>query len=398
MVGSVRSNIFQATAFPRSDEKYKGAFKMKGHLARRGERSWRLKYDLSTTTGKRRETRYVTLHGTKKEAQEEAARILASVTNGQHVNPSRESLSQFAERWLRDWAAQNVSNKTFTRYEQLLRKHICARVGSVPIQRLRAVDLQGIYAAMAADGMADRTRLHTHRVLHRMLRHAAQWGVVHQNVATLVDAPTVRAKEIEILSPQGVRVVLQTLRGRSLYPIAAVALATGLRRGELLAVRWRDIDFEAATLKVERALEQTKRGGLVFRAPKTRYGRRTVSLPPSTVAELRAHRKAQAEQRLALGLGKASEDSLVFATWDGSIRSPNALTKEWTLALKRAGLKATFHSLRLSHASTLIASGLDVLTISRRLGHGSPAITLGVYGHLFKPDDRAATIMEAALN
>jgi integrase len=368
---------------------------MKGHLMRRGERSWRLKYDLPTTTGKRRETRYVTLHGTKKEAQEEAARILASVTNGQHVDPSRESLGQFAERWLRDWAAPNVSNKTFTRYEQLLRKHICARVGSVPIQRLRAVDLQGIYAAMAADGMADRTRLHTHRVLHRMLRHATLWGVVQRNIASMVDAPTVQTKEIEILTAAQVQTVLQTLRGRSLYPIASIALATGMRRGELLALRWQDCDLDGATLKVERALEQTKRGGLVFKAPKTRYGRRTISLPPSTVTELRAHRKSQAEQRLALGLGKAPEDSLVFATWDGSTRSPNALTKEWALAMKAAGIKATFHSLRHTHASTLIASGLDVLTISRRLGHGSPAITLGVYGHLFKPDDRAAAIMES---
>jgi integrase len=148
-------------------------------------------------------------------------------------------------------------------------------------------------------------------------------------------------------------------------------------------------------LKVERALEQTKRGGLVFKPPKTRYGRRTITLPPSTVTELRAHRKAQAEQRLALGLGKAPEDALVFATWDGSTRSPNALTKEWSKAMQAASLEATFHSLRHTHASTLIASGLDVLTISRRLGHGSPAITLGVYGHLFKPDDRAAAIMES---
>src|SRR5262245_13577191 len=132
-----------------------------------------------------------------------------------------------------------------------------------------------------------------------------------------------------------------------------------------------------------------------FQATQDPYGRRAITLPPSTVAELRAHRKSQPEQRLALGLGKAPDDALVFATWDGSTRSPNALTKEWTLAMKAAGIRATFHSLRHTHASTLIASGLDVLTISRRLGHGSPAITLGVYGHLFKPDDRAAAIMES---
>jgi integrase len=296
---------------------------MKGSIQRRGKNSWRIKFDLETVAGKR-QTKYVTVRGTKAQAQAEAVRIIASTATGQFVDPSKETVSRFAERWLMDWADGNVSNKTYARYEQLLRKHVCARVGSIPIQKLRAADLQRLYAAMAQDGLADRTRLHTHRVVHRMLRHATQWGVVHQNVATLVDAPNVKAKEIEILTAQQVQAMLQTLRGRSLYPIAAAALGTGMRRGELLALRWQDVDLDGATLRVEQALEQTKRGGLLFKAPKTKYGRRLVTLPPSTVVELRNHWKAQQEQRLGLGLGKAPEASLVFAAWDGSTRSPNA--------------------------------------------------------------------------
>jgi integrase len=115
------------------------------------------------------------------------------------------------------------------------------------------------------------------------------------------------------------------------------------------------------------------------------------------VAVLREHWKTQQEQRLALGLGKAPADGLVFADWDGAVRSPHTLTQQWRKAMKRAGLVASLHSLRHTHASTLIASGLDVLTISRRLGHATPVLTLGTYGHLFKTDDRAAAIMEAAL-
>jgi integrase len=158
------------------------------------------------------------------------------------------------------------------------------------------------------------------------------------------------------------------------------------------------VDLDGATLKVEQALEETKRGGLVFKSPKTRHGRRAVTLPSSTVALLREHWRDQQEQRLALGLGKSPPDSPVFADWDGSVRSPHWLTQLWRKAMTRAGLQATLHSLRHTHASTLIASGLDVLTISRRLGHGSPVITLGVYGHLFKTDGRAAEIMEATLS
>jgi integrase len=180
--------------------------------------------------------------------------------------------------------------------------------------------------------------------------------------------------------------------------MASILLGTGLRRGELLALRWQDVDLDGATLRVEQALEETKRGRLVFKAPKTRHGRRTVTLPPFIVALLRDLRRTQQEQRLAFGRGgKLPADALVFPDWDGSARSPHTLTQQWRKAMKAAGLKITLHSLRHTHASTLIASGLDVLTISRRLGHATPVLTLSTYGHLFKTDDRAAAIMEAAL-
>ena len=142
---------------------------------------------------------------------------------------------------------------------------------------------------MAQNGLADRTRLHLHRVTHTMLKHAAPWGVVARNVASMVDAPRVQAREVEILAPAQIQTVLDTLRGRALYPIVATALGTGLRRSELLALRWQDVDLDAGHLRVERALEQTKRGGLLFKAPKTKYGRRLVTLPASTVTLLREH-------------------------------------------------------------------------------------------------------------
>ena len=318
---------------------------MKGNLQRRGERSWRLKYDVEASSTGERQTRFVTLRAnTRREAEAQAAKILASIVSGDHVDPSSETVAQFIERWLGDWADGNISNKTWTRYAQLLRKHVARRVGTVPIQKLRATDLQAINAAMARDGLADRTRLHVHRVVFTMLKHATQWGVVTRNVASLVDAPRVKALELEILTPEEIKIVLTALQGKPLYPIVATALGSGLRRSELLALRWKDIDLVAGTLRVEQALEQTQRGGLVFKSPKTKYGRRTVTLAPSTLAILREHRGAQREQRLLFGLGKAPEDALVFASWDGSPRSPNALTKEWQRAMRQLGLKATLHA------------------------------------------------------
>jgi integrase len=368
---------------------------VKGNITRRGKNSWRIKFDIEGAPGVR-QTRFVTVRGTKKEAQIEAAKIIAASSKGEYVDGSKETVSEFVTRWLRDWAAGNTSNKIFSRYEELLRLHLVPHVGTKRIQRLRATDLQSVYATLQRErGLSARTVLHLHRATHRMLRHAAQWGVVHQNAATLVDAPSVQDAEIEILTPSEVQAVLRTLKGRSIYALAAVALGTGMR-GEMLALRWVDVDLNGAALRIKRSLKQTTKHGLVFKSPKTKYGRRSITLPPTTVAELRAHRRLQQEFRLATGQGRATDDGLVFGEHDGSPRSPNAVTKEWGKAMQAAGIKATLHSLRHTHASTLIASGLDVLTISRRLGHGSPAITLGVYGHLFKTDDRAAAIMEAA--
>ena len=159
-----------------------------------------------------------------------------------------------------------------------------------------------------------------------------------------------------------------------LLPIAALALDTGMRRGELLGLQWGDVNLEAATLQVERSVEETN-AGLRMKAPKTKRGRRQISLSAETVAMLRAHKIKHLELRLQLGLGKIEPDTLLFGTIDGGIIRPRNLTKAWS----RAVLDKTFHALRHTHASMLINAGIDILTVSRRLGHSKAAITLDVY-------------------
>jgi integrase len=377
---------------------------MAGHVRRRGSRSFELKYDVGTDplTGKRR-VRYASFKGTKRDAELELARLVAQQAAGDGVDPTKATLAEFLERWERDWAALNVSPKTFERYSELLRRHVRPHIGHVRIQRLRPVMLADLYAKLLREtGLAARTVGHVHRVTRRALGHAVQWGVITQNPADNVSPPPVQSAEVQILLSEDVQTILGKLRerrGRLLYTVAIVALATGLRRGELCALRWRDINLEAGKLSIERSLEQTRQHGLRFKAPKTRHGRRTISLPPAAVTELRGHWKAQQELRLRLGLGKAPDDALVFAKWDGETRNPDALSKEWAACMKQISMPhIVLHALRHTHVSQLIASGMDILTISRRLGHGSPTITLGVYGHLFaNTDERAATIMQELL-
>jgi integrase len=381
---------------------------MTGHVRRRGKTSWEIKFDVGQDplTGKRR-IRYSSFKGTKRGAEIEAARLVARAADGALVDPSKLTVGQFFDRWETNWVATNVSPKTRERYAELI-SHVRRVLGGVVLQKVRPAMLQDLYGELQrtgkqskkkggqATGLSARTVGHVHRVLHRALGHAAQWGHVAQNAAALVDPPRVPEKEIEILPAADLGLMLNKLRGTAIYPIAAIALGTGVRRGELLALRWQDIDFDKGLVRVERSLESSK-DGLRFKAPKTRHGRRTITLPASIVAELRGLWKAQQEQRLALGLGKAGSDALVFSKVDSGPLDPDGVSKAWKRAATVAGKPGlTFHALRHTHASQLIAAGVDILTVSRRLGHGSPTITLSVYGHLFtNADDRSATVLES---
>jgi integrase len=369
---------------------------MRGHIRERSPGHWAIVFDARDPRTGQRKRRWHRFKGTKREAQIECARLI-SVQSGAAVDPSRLTLAQFLDRFEADWVAVHVSARTGERYRQLL-DHARRHLGDRQLQKLRPADLAALYATLARAGSAPRTISHVHSVVFQALRQAKIWGVIRDNVAEAVKAPPVPDQELPILQPDRARELLEVLRDHPLYLIAALALATGMRRNEILALRWQDVDLDTGRLRVELSLEETTTHGIRFKAPKTRNGRRTISLPAHVVADLKAHWRAQQEQRLAIGLGKAPPDSQVLATFEGKPQSPNAITKGWPRAMAAVGMPGvTLHSLRHTHASMLIASGMDVLTISRRLGHGSPTITLRVYGHLIHgSDDRAAQVVEAA--
>ena len=374
-----------------------------GHIRRRGERSWELKFDLGTDPlSGRRKTAYHSFKGTKREAEMELVRLKAGADRGEYIDPSKLTLAGFLDRW-EAWAATQVSAKTLERYRQLAAHHIRPHIGGAPIQKLKTVNFAQLYGRLQkakpeGAGLAPRTVGHVHRLLHRVLGHAVKWEIIASNPVAAAEPPRVQRTEIEILSPDQIKVVLRTLRGRRLYGVALTGLATGMRRGEIVALRWGDVDLDAGKIRVERSLEQTN-AGLAFKEPKTKAGRRTVSIPSSVVTELRDHWREQQKQRLALGIGKAGTEDLVFARWDGGPWPPDRLSSTWAKTVSTLKLpKVTFHALRHTHASQLIAAGLDVVTVSRRIGHSNPTVTLTVYAHLFgNTDERAATAVENAL-
>ncbi|RUU86277.1 site-specific integrase, partial [Mesorhizobium sp. M7A.T.Ca.TU.009.01.3.1] len=244
-----------------------------------------------------------------------------------------------------------------------------------------------------------------HRVLHLALARAFEDEKISRNVASGRKLPKADHVEIQILQQGQIAPLLEAIKGHWLSPISIVAVGTGMRQGEIMGLQWADIDLDKGSLRVERSLEETKATGLRFKAPKSKNGIRTISLPTSVIDALKAHRKRQLEQRIALGLGKPGKNALVFCGPEGEAIAPSRVSGQWRDAIDRfrskpeATLpKIRFHDLRHTHASALIASGLDVVAISRRLGHASPVVTLSVYAHLFKrSDEGAAAAIEAAM-
>jgi integrase len=234
---------------------------MRGHIRRRGERLWELKYEIGTDprTG-RRVTQYRSFKGTKREAQAELVRLLDTVRRGEHVDPAKLILAEYLDRWEQGWAALQVGPKTRERYVELLRLHVRPHIGALPLHKLQPVHLAELYAKLLSTGLSARTVGHVHRCLHKALIVAVEWNLLARNPAAIAKPPKVQAREIEIITVEQAQKLLRCLRGRALYPIIMLALATGMRRGELLALRWCDVDLDAGTAQVARSLEQTKAG------------------------------------------------------------------------------------------------------------------------------------------
>lgn len=374
---------------------------MTGNIERRGKTSWRLKFDIGRDpiTGKRR-TRRVTVKGTKKAAERELRAVLYRHDKGVAIDPSRVTVAQFLDEWLGDVAPQRVSPKSLERYGGLVRNQIKPYLGSIPLQKLRPADVAGWVQTLIGLGkLSTRSIRHAHGVLRTALNYAAAIEVVERNVASIIKPPALERLEITILTADEIGTVLEKIEGHSLFSIVALAIGTGARRGEIAALRWSDFDLDAPTMRIERSLEETK-DGLRIKAPKTAAGRRTVSLPAFVVKAIRNHRRQQLELRVALGAGTPPTDAPVFGDVEGNWPKPYSISDRWRDAIKSRSIpKVTFHALRHTHASMLIAAGLDVVAVSRHLGHASPALTLNVYGHLFKNhDDGAAAAIDDVLS
>ena len=262
----------------------------------------------------------------------------------------------------------------------------------------RAIAGRAIYTKMADQGLAPRTVLRYHQVLHAALHQAIRWQLLIRNPADAVEVRSAERRQIPNLSPAEVRRLLTATDEAGIGPFVRLAVLTGLRRGELLGLTWANVDLERASLSVSQSAQRIDGQGIVFRQPKTRLSRRAVALSPEAVSLLRGHRRVQAEARLLAG--PACEDrDLVFATGLGSSIEPSNLARSWRRVRATAGMPTlTIHDLRHVHATLMLRGGVHPKVVSERLGHASVNITLDTYSHVLPGlQEAAAAKLDAIL-
>lgn len=384
---------------------------MRGNITRRGPDSWRIRFDVGAHPDGRRKVQSVTVRGTKRQAQAKLAELLHSVDKGTYVEPSKIAVVEHMRARLAQWKSSvSINGKTAERYGELIENQIAPfSIAGKMLQRLKPLDIEAWHTELRTSGRKDgtggvsaRTIGHAHRILSKALKEAVKFDLTVRNAAGRDGqrAPKVDAQEIEIVPADKIGDIVTKLHGRAIFPKAILALFTGMRRGEIAALRWRNVDLAGKVIAVRESIEETKEHGPQFKATKTKNGLRDITLPDIVVETLTDHRRQQLEDRMAKGVGKLPADALVFPSFDGGPQYPRNLSGEWKEACVLVGLDppVTFHALRHTHASQLIDAGIDVVKISKRLGHASPVITLQVYAHLFrKRDDVSAAAINAAL-
>jgi len=335
---------------------------------------------------------------TRAEAQDRLARALAEAKEGIAPVNGRQTVGQFLKRWLQDSVKPNVRPSTFARNEQAVRLHLDPGLGRIRLTDLSPQNVQTFMNLKLGEGLSPRSVQILHATLRAALNRAVLWGEVRRNVARLVQPPRSIGKPIDPFTPDEARAFLRAVEGHRLKALFVLALASGLRQGEILGLRWQDIDLEQGSLSVRYAL-QRHNGEYCLVEPKTRQSRRTIVLPELAIEALKAHRTQQLEKRLAVGPSWTRLD-LVFTTARGQPLNNRVVYTEFLRILEAAGLRRQrFHDLRHSCATLLLTQGVHPRLVMEALGHSDVGITLNTYSHVLTELKRETAVrMDAVLS
>lgn len=358
----------------------------------------------SSATGLRRRKSLGTF-ATKREAERAEREALAAKDRGIDLDPEKVTIAELAERFIKA-VAPELAGQTVSRYEEHLRMHLVPSIGGIVASNLKPAHLAGLYAKLRTekiryekrtkkpDGtvsikerygrpLGPTTVLRIHRLMHRMLGWAERLGIVTRNVARIVDAPKAVPSQVRALTADQVATFLAVAEGSDHYAFFVLAVATGMRRGEIGALTWDAIDTERGTAVVRQAIGEDRKGRSFIKS--TKSGReRVVPLNRLAIEALRRHRAAQNEEKMR-NRDRYLDQDLVFADDLGGMLDLDGISKLFAALARMAGIKTkgvSLHSCRHFSATQALFAGNDVRTVAALLGHASPSTTLNVYGHV----------------
>ena len=376
---------------------------MKGSIRQRTKGSWEVCLDTGQdpVSGKRIR-HFESVKGNKRNAQRRLHELLVSVEQGNFVKSCRLTVAQLLEEWLQNHVALNCSPRTKASYEMIVHRHIIPELGAIRLSQLEPRHLQAFYSQQRTKGRVDgkgqlsfQTVRYCHSLLANALGHAVKMGLVARNVALAIDAPRVEHKVMSTLAPKDIPKFLEVAAATPYYAFLYTLLYTGMRRGEALALRWKNVDLALPSLSVLGSISVVEtayklNGSYIIKEPKTSHSRRQIALPPSLALVLREHKDEQRAQRASLGK-PMTENDFVFAHPDGTPLDPSTVSHAFANITCRAGLlHVCLHDLRHTHATLMLEAGVHPKAVSERLGHSSISTTLDTYAHVLPGIQEAA--------
>jgi integrase len=351
-----------------------------GSIHRRKDGGWCAQYTVYTSEGRKRKTIY---GKTRVEVGGKLAKALSDREGGLVFDDEGLTVGTYLGKWLESSLRGAVRQSTFDRYEIAVRVHIKPVLGRLKLAKLAPSHLAGFYQDKLAAGSAPASVNKLHVALHKALDQAVKWHMIPRNVAEVVKAPRPSPEEIQPLNREQAKTLLEVARKEDRFEaLYMLAVTTGLRQGELLGLKWEDVDLEDGGIRVRRTLTRHK-GRLVLGEPKTKRSRRTVQLTEAAVEALEGHLACQMMHRDRIE-DLYEYQGLVFATQKGTLVNPTNLRKRsFEPLLEKAGLPAIrFHDLRHTCATLLLSSNVNPKIVSEMLGHATIAITLDTYSHV----------------
>ena len=376
---------------------------MVGNIEKRGENSYRLRVSWGYTgDGKRIIYKKTVETKNKTEAEKELALFIAEIETGQALSAKKMRFRDYSEFWINNYAIPNLSPKTYERYRSMLKLRILPYLGNMYLDKIQPMQLMYLYQKLSnctyirkniKHKLSNKTILEHHRLLHSMFQQAVYWQMIAYNPASRVRPPKSQKPSINFYDDTQTIALIKALEGEELKFRVVILLTvfTGLRRGEVLGLEWQDIDFNNSSITVRQASQYVSSIGIYTKDPKTETSKRVISIPGNITKLLKQFKSKQLESKLKAG-NKWIDTNRLFVQWNGTPMHPDTITKWFKSFLGRKNLSPiTFHGLRHTHATLLISQGLDVRTVSNRLGHAQTSTTLNIYAHSFAKMDREAS-------